>query len=223
MNTSSLSIASMSTYFDQNDYDDPFKNYISDEDFIYFSPDFTNVLEIKVQQNHAYLADNLFFNFDYHKVSYYTSNRRNYRTASFDIDDEAVGALITVSLDKFSEQYERQVYTFLDMFGFIGGLFDFMFFSGFILINFFIENSYLNDVLSRLYQLRVNDQNNSEIIQKDRHDNVSGSDIGNDDSMSKSNFRFNNIDTTFATRFKQEIKSRRQYSYNLCNNIKDMF
>ena len=59
-----------------------------------------------------------------------------------------------VVLDQISHEYERVVYTFIDMFGFLGGLFDFMFFVGLISIQFLTENMYFNKTLSRLYHTR---------------------------------------------------------------------
>ena len=164
MKNNAAIVAVLSSYFDQNDYEDPIKKYVGDEDYIFLSPNRTELLDIKVQQNHAYLADNLFYNFGYKKVSYYSSDRRIYRTTDIDFDNPEGGLIIYVSLDKNSEEYERVVYTFLDMFGFIGGLFDFFFFSGFILINFVVENSFLNDISSQLYQVRTKDENMTQVV-----------------------------------------------------------
>ena len=163
MNYNAAVVAVLSSYFDQNDYEDPIKKYVGDEDYIFLRPNKTEVLDVKVQQNHAYLADNLLYNFGYEKVSYYSSDRRIYRTSDLDFENPEGGLNVYVSLDKNSEEYERVVYTFLDMFGFIGGLFDFFFFSGFILMNFVVENSFLNDIFAQLYQVRTKDENKTQL------------------------------------------------------------
>ena len=56
-------VAALKTYFDYDDYENPIKSYVDDEDVVLMIQNYTSTLEIQVQQNHAYLADNLFFNF----------------------------------------------------------------------------------------------------------------------------------------------------------------
>ena len=116
---------------------------------------FSILLNMQAQKNKAYLADNLFFNYDYEEKTFYNVKKRQYRTLSTAAEDDVLS--IVVSLDKESEEYERVVYTFIDMFGFLGGLFDFMFFSGFIFIQFFTENSFFNSAFSKLYQVQEDD------------------------------------------------------------------
>ena len=132
------------------------KTYIEDQDGVGLNTQFSILLNMQAQKNKAYLSDNLFFNYDYEEKTFYNVKKRQYRTLSTAaVEDDVLS--IVVSLDKESEEYERVVYTFLDMFGFLGGLFDFMFFSGFILIQFFIENSFLNSAFSKLYQVQADD------------------------------------------------------------------
>ena len=147
---------------------------------------------------------------------------------------------IYVSLDKESEEYERVVYTFLDMFGFLGGLFDFMFFTGFIFIQFFVENSYLNSVFSKLYQIHVREYRStqslnfstvSKNIDEDfkQHDQPN---FINEDLHSNMNFKIssNSVrssrrsnNSLFLEHLKQSLKNRRKYSFNLCDSIKNAF
>ena len=85
-----------------------------------------------------------------------------YRTNNLEINRNS-SFYAYVVLDKASLEYERVVYTFIDMFGFLGGLFDFMFFVGLILIQFLTENMYFNSILSRLYHRR---DTNEHILNK---------------------------------------------------------
>ena len=156
----------LSTYFDYDDYENPLKTFVDDQDLYGISNQFSTYLDVKVQQNKAYLSDNLFYSFSPEEKTYYNVKHRNYRIINGSlIEDSLMG--IFISLDKESEEYERVVYTFIDMFGFLGGLFDFLLFSGFIFIQYTTENSYLNSVFSKLYQVRV-DENSSQSIRSMR-------------------------------------------------------
>ena len=75
-----------------------------------------------------------------------------------DLNNKVTGgavALMSVALGKKTIEYERVVYSFIDMFGFLGGLYDFMYISGYISFMFF-QNKLLNfTILSRLYHIDV--------------------------------------------------------------------
>ena len=121
-----------------------------------------------------------------------------------------------VNMDRTSQEYERVVYTFIDMFGFLGGLFDFLFFCGLIWTQFFTENMYFHNVLSRLYQLRIKQENiqhkqtvptktcdeifnSNKILKEESSKNSNSSEIQSEVCISKYN--------DFASMNKNEIKS----------------
>ena len=60
---------------------------------------------------------------------------------------------ITFKLDKVTEEYERIVYSILDMFGYIGGLYDFISLVGFFFVSGIQSKLLYNQILSKLYQV----------------------------------------------------------------------
>ena len=228
----------ISTYFDYNDYENPLKTYVDDQDGLGMNTEFSVYLDVKVQQNKAFLADDLFYNFDFEEKTYYNVKNRIYRTMSKEQLNNGL-LVIFVALDKESEEYERVVYTFLDMFGFLGGLFDFMFFSGFIFIQFFVENSYLNSAFSKLYQVKVNEYESNQSIKfstlnekvdedfkKSNQTDFCKEEMHNSTyhkiSTCSTNSAYKTQDLTFIKNFKHSLKNRRKYSFNLCDNIKNI-
>ena len=51
-------------------------------------------------------------------------------------------------------QFERTVYSMLDLFGYLGGLYDFMLVVGFFLVNGFQDKIYQNLISSNMYQVK---------------------------------------------------------------------
>mmetsp|Transcript_34651 Transcript_34651/g.40110 ORF Transcript_34651/g.40110 Transcript_34651/m.40110 type:complete len:98 (+) Transcript_34651:266-559(+) len=60
-------------------------------------------------------------------------------------------------LEQQFDTYERTVYSFFDMFGFLGGIAELFRASGFIVISFFTKRSFYSWMLSRLYQVESTD------------------------------------------------------------------
>ena len=64
-------------------------------------------------------------------------------------------ALLSIALGKKTIEYERIVYSFIDMFGFLGGLYDFMYITGFIWFMFFQNRVFNFTIFSSLYHVEV--------------------------------------------------------------------
>ena len=60
---------------------------------------------------------------------------------------------IYITLDPQIDEYQRTVYSFLDMFGFIGGIFELLSMAGYIVVNFFIKKSYYSSIISKIYHI----------------------------------------------------------------------
>ena len=121
-------------------------------------PDFTQFFEVKVQENEATTGDNLFYNYNLKTMKYYNANSRLHRTDNFKANEDKLFKMY-FSFDETSQHYERIVYTFIDMFGFLGGLFDFLFFAGYFFVNYFSDKLFHNSILSNLYQVQSQDNN----------------------------------------------------------------
>ena len=90
----------------------------------------TNWIEYLVQENNAYRSDNLFYNEPFQKSTFYDIGTKNIKTINQVATGGAV-AFISVGPDPKTIQYERTVYSLFDLFGYLGGLYDFMLFIGF--------------------------------------------------------------------------------------------
>ena len=82
---------------------------------------YTNILDVRVQQNQAYLADNLFYNPEFKKLTYYNAGKKEFRYENLVFNEDMI-MRVYVNLDRELVSFERNVYSFLDMFGFLGGI-----------------------------------------------------------------------------------------------------
>ena len=78
------------------------------------------------------------------KSSLYTSG---------EFDDAHIQIYIT--LDPQIDTYQRSVYSFLDMFGYIGGIFGLFKTFGYFVVNFFAQKEYYSSILSNLYHFEA--------------------------------------------------------------------
>ena len=61
---------------------------------------------------------------------------------------------IYITLDPQIDLYQRAVYSFLDMFGYIGGIFGLLKTLGYFTVSFFIKRDYYSSILSKLYHIQ---------------------------------------------------------------------
>ena len=220
----------VSTYFDYDDYEQPIKTYVNDIDFMNILVNYTNIFAVRVQQNQAYLADNLFYNSEFKKLTYYNAGKKEFRYENLGLNEGMI-MRVYVNLDRELVSFERNVYSFLDMFGFLGGLFDFMYFTGFLFINFFTKNIYFNDILSKLYQVQEHKDNRKAVycnkipsdssVFQSRLDNESYKNINTSQVHSEVDMVKDNEDShQYLEKFKEELKSRRRYTYQTCDCLK---
>ena len=221
----------VSTYLDYDDYDNPIKTYVDSLDLVNMLVNYTNIYDVKVKQNQAFLADNLIYNSGFDTLTFYNADDREYRVENLEFNHD-LSLIVYINLDHKSDEYERTVYSFLDMFGFLGGLFDFMYFTGFLLINFLIKNMYFGDVLSRLYHVEADQKSKQAFHHFDRNfkDTFTSKNQSNDGFHKIScisqmhseveinkNEAYNDEINELVENFKKEIKNRRRYSYNISN------
>ena len=192
----------------------------------------TNALEITIQQNQATTADNLFYSFTSKTVQYYNVNARSYRVENINANFQNKIARMYFNLDRTSESYERVVYSFIDMFGFLGGLFDFMFFLGLYFVDYFSDKMYHNSIFAKLYQVKSQDddfgyeskrfddfQNSPKLSKSGSFRLEKASQV--DENISETNFNLQNDPISYIQNLRQEFKARRKYSYVLSDNIKN--
>ena len=146
-----INILTKSGYLDYDDYDTPIKEYVNDGMQLDMTNFTTNSIVINVQENHALLDDNRIIPTEFEKKTYYSVSGSTLNTYNKDVYPNSYG-FISFKLDKVTEEYERVVYSLLDMFGYLGGLYDFSFLFGFALVSGFQNKLYYNEIISKLYQ-----------------------------------------------------------------------
>ena len=151
--TGFINIAIMRTYFDYDDYENPVKTFFGETENYFMIKDLTTWASYQVQENTALRSDNLFYNEPFKESTFYDVGSKNIRIVS---QVATGGALLFVTVGPHAEtiQYERTVYSLLDLFGYLGGLYDFMLFIGFWLVNSFQDKIFHNSVFSNLYQVK---------------------------------------------------------------------
>ena len=148
------------SYFDFDDFENPVKTFLSDSDNHYMLPNATTWIEYFLQENTALTSDNLFYNAPYKEAKFYDVASEKVKTLNNVVSG---GAILFISIGPFAKtiQYERTVYWLLDLFGYLGGLYDFMLLVGFWFVNGFQEKIYQNFISSNMYQIK-SDKEKSE-------------------------------------------------------------
>ena len=78
---------------------------------------------------------------------------------------------VFITLDPQSDLYQRTVYSFLDMLGFIGGIFELLKTFGYLTVSYFIKRNYYSSILSKLYHIE-SDKIVDDIDNKTKNDEI---------------------------------------------------
>ena len=156
MNAHSFNLVIISSYFDFDDYKDPIHYYFQDFNQYSLNPNIYQTISYRVRRNRATLNDNIWFGAQgsADQIDFYSVKKDNY---VIDDADDQYYIQIEFSLDVQFDQYQRTVFSVLDLFGYIGGLFQIFKLIGFVLVNYFTGKSFYCSVLSRF--LTKNDRN----------------------------------------------------------------
>ena len=153
INSGYIEISLVNSYFDFDDYDTPIKKYLSSTNNLFMTNDgTTRWFEALLKLNEAQTSDGIFYNEAFKSRKFYSITERHYKA----IPGEATGnvlAYITLGMARESDQYERSAYSFIDMFGFLGGLYDSLFFIGFMFVSLTQTKLFNFKLISNLYQL----------------------------------------------------------------------
>ena len=192
--TGYINIAITRSYFDFDDYENPIKTFLSKSDNHFMLLNATNWAEYLVQENTAMRSDNVFYSEPYNETTFYDIGTKNIKTVN-NIVTGGAAAFITVGPDPKTIHYERTVYTLLDLFGYLGGLYDFMLFVGFWLVQGFQTKIFNNVLFSNLYQVKSSKENDEYNF----NPNISVNE------ETKGNGQFQTINTRTSVRFRPNI------------------
>ena len=133
-------------YFDFNVYDEPIKDFIDDSLFFELENSRVKranmyVSKSQVQLQDAYLQLGQQKELEFVQIN----NIRTYDDSNN--DDNGLLVEVFIRLDSKYESYERQIYSFLELLGDVGGLQQSLFLAGFLLINFFSSRLFISSIL----------------------------------------------------------------------------
>ena len=113
----------------------------------------TTWIEYFVQESTALSSDNYVYNEPFKETTFYDTSPKSVQTVNQVATGGAV-ALITIGPEARTTQYERTVYSLLDLFGYLGGLNDFMFIIGLWLVGSIQDKIFYNFIFSSMYQVK---------------------------------------------------------------------
>ena len=156
INQSYIDIAIISSYFDFDDYDDPIHYYLQDMNMYNFIPNLGIQVQYQVRLNQAVINDDIFLGSQgiSSEVSFYNIERKRISYSNIDFNNAYLQ--VYINLDPQVDQYQRTVYSFLDMLGFIGGIFELLKTFGYLLVCYFIKRAYYSSIISKLYHVEAN-------------------------------------------------------------------
>jgi len=117
----------------------------------------------RMENNEAELKENWLFNIFSEITNFYSIGRRTASNHNFDLNGQAY-LIVYLRLSQQYTNYERTVFTFFDMFGMLGGIFELFSLMGFFLVNRISTNLFNNCLLSSLYQVKARSSNSSKVV-----------------------------------------------------------
>ena len=150
MNKIFIEIGIINSYFDLEDYDNPIKTYIQDGLEFFTLNGTTNNVRLYFQENDSQRQDDYFSVYPQPKEQKYT------RLVKFD-NSLSYGEtnILKVSFLKSNQKQsiERSVFTILDLFGLLGGIFEVFSISAGLLVAIFSDRLLNYTILSNLYHV----------------------------------------------------------------------
>ena len=153
INSGYVEVSLVNSYFDFHDYENPIKKYLSTTNNLFMTNDGkTRWFEALLKQNEARTSDGMLYSEPFKSQKFYSISNEQFK----EIPGEATGnvlAYITLGMARESDQYERTAYSFIAMFGFLGGLYSSLFFIGSVFVSLTQSKLFEFRLISHLYQL----------------------------------------------------------------------
>ena len=157
-----VTVIILNSYMDFNDFNTPIKTYIEDSNYFYLSSDFSKITRIYLKQNEANLND------DYLRLSS-PLNKAFFSTDKTIVDTAppfVESIFISILLGPNKDTYTRTVYSIMDLFGNVGGIYGLLQSACGFVVGFISYQILLSSVFRRLYFVnRLDDDSSSaEVI-----------------------------------------------------------
>lgn len=140
----------LNSYFDMKDFESPIKTYLDARSRLYLLPNLQSQATMHAMYNTVEAYDDLLQVTGPNDYNFYSVERVDY---SLSTESNKVLAYVKLELDDKSSTFYRQVYSFLDLTGQIGGVNEVLMILGTILTGLFTETLFNYSILSSLYQV----------------------------------------------------------------------
>ena len=145
-----LSMGIRNRYFDFSDYDTPVKTFVSGYDIYKTLKSFHKHVTMFLRKSEYYLNDDLVQYKNHQEGSYYSIGHKE-----IDIREMTDDTVVTVRFiqDPIIDQYERTVFTFLEMTGQLGGLYEVIMILTSFMISGVVQKFFTFSILKNLYYI----------------------------------------------------------------------
>ena len=135
VNSGYIDIALVNSYFDFDDYENPIKKYLSSTNNMFMTNDGnTQWFEGLIKENEAFTSDGWIYNEPFESQKFYSITDIYYKVIPSKVLNKSL-AYISFGMARELNHLERNAYNLAEMFSFLGGLYDSLFFLGFLFIS----------------------------------------------------------------------------------------
>lgn len=138
-------------FFDLSNFTEPAHGYLDGQFFWDLMPGFRKKTDIFVRKNKAELNDDIVQLSGGDKINFYQilDSREQIELEGSD----GQFASVYIRYDAFEDRFERRVYSFGDLLGQVGGIYEFMLVSGILFVKIFSERLLISSILNKIYQI----------------------------------------------------------------------
>ena len=161
LNSHYIDIAMTSAFLNFNDFDSLVHPYLQDVNYIGLISNMCQITQYGVRINELFSNDNLIIGSQWEtkKTQFYIINRIQQLTSNFALEQNNYFK-VYITLEQEIDKHYITVYSFIDMLGFVGGIFELLKAFGFILANFFARRSLYSSIIPQLYHIKSEEYSN---------------------------------------------------------------
>jgi hypothetical protein len=144
-------MAFTNTYFDFKNFTEPIQTYLDGQFFWDLMPGFRKKTDIYYKKNEASLTDSLVqvIGSSDHEFFQIQNSREQTEIEGSDLQF----ASVYLRFDSEFDQYDRRVYSFGDLLGQVGGIYESMLIIGMLFVGIFSERLFISSILNKIYQI----------------------------------------------------------------------
>ena len=163
LSNSDFSLAIENRYFDFDDYDTPVKSYLVGSENYKILKSLQKHITLYLRRNEYALNDDLIQYRDQQTGSFYSIDRQK-----MDLEEIKDDTVVTIQIvqDPMVDQYERNIFTFLEMTGQLGGLYEVLTVLASFLISGIAQKLFTLSILKNLYYVDCDFQDTDDNLEE---------------------------------------------------------